>query len=365
MSGLIVQEWLAPAGGSENVVEALVEALPDADLWALWNDDQARFPQARQSWIASTPLRRSRIGALPFMLPTWRMIPSGKSYDWLLASSHLFAHHAVVPGQRDIPKFAYVHTPARYLWTPEIDERGRSLPVRAVAPWLRRLDRHRAGEITSVAANSRFVQDRISRAWGIDSRVIYPPVNVDLVSQVLDWRDHLAPAEQATLDALPLDFILGASRLIPYKRLDAVIEVGSAVGVPVVIAGSGPDEARLRALAESASVPVHFVMRPSDQALYALYQRALCYVFLAVEDFGIMPVEAMACGTPVIVGSVGGAPESVRACEGGVVLDSLSPVSILEAMKALDAIDRDSLTDRTKSFSGERFAAEIRAWLGL
>lgn len=302
---------------------------------------------------------------MPLMLPTWRMIPPAGTYDWVLASSHLFAHHAVVDRQQDIPKLAYVHTPARYIWSPEIDERGRSLAAQAVAPMLRQLDRRRAGEITSVAANSEFVRERIHRAWGIESRVIYPPVNVALASSVADWRCQLEVAEQQVFGALPKDFILGASRFVPYKRLDAVIEVGSTLGIPVVLAGSGPDEARLRRIADDAPVPVHFVGRPSDQALYALYQQALCLVFLAVEDFGIMPVEAMACGTPVMVGPLGGARESVEMCEGGAVLETLSPADITDAVQMLDGINRALLVDRTKFLSRDRFMSQINQWLDV
>lgn len=364
MTGLIVHEWLAHTGGSENVVDAMLDAFPDADLWVLWNDNVERFPHARESWLAKTPGRLSRVASLPLMPAAWRRIDTGRTYDWILASSHLFAHHARLRGQTDTPKLAYVHTPARYIWAPEIDERGRTVPARAAAPALRALDRARSSELRSVAANSCYIRERIRRAWGLDARVIYPPVEVSRILAVEDWADSLDDAERATLETLPSEFLLGASRLVRYKQMDAVIRLGEMLRIPVVIAGSGPEEGRLRTLAEASSVPVRFVGAPSNQMLYALYQRALVYIFLAIEDFGIMPAEAMACGTPVLVGSVGGASESVTACQGGLVLkDPFDRGELTAALEEVRSIDRAALRKRSMSFSRERFIADVRSWL--
>ena len=143
--------------------------------------------------------------------------------------------------------------------------------------------------------------------------MIYPPVDVEQIQSVADWRTRLDDEEAAQLAALPSSFLLGASRFIPYKRLDLVIQAGEAADLPVVLAGKGPERAALEAAAERASVPVHFVHAPSWALLFALYQQALLFVFPAVEDFGIMPVEAMAAGAPVLAQAVGGTSESVVA----------------------------------------------------
>src|SRR5690606_36447909 len=124
------------------------------------------------------------------------------------------------------------------------------------------------------------------------------------------------------LEELPDAFVLGASRFIRYKRLDLVISAAEKAGLPAVIAGRGPEEQHLRAVAAAARVPVHIVVSPSDEMLYALMQLAAVFVFPAIEDFGIVPVEAQAAGTPVVTGPFGGQVETFENGVSGVVADS-------------------------------------------
>jgi glycosyltransferase involved in cell wall biosynthesis len=364
VAGLVVHEWLAKTGGSEKVVDEFLRVFPDADLQVLWSDDPERYGvRVRETWLARTPLRRHKAASVPFLPIVWRSISSRQELDWLLVSSHLFAHHVRLPRQPDIPKFVYVHTPARYIWAPELDTRGASLPARVVSAALKPIDRRRAREATSMIANSEFTRARIRDAWGVDAHVIYPPVDVERILSINDWRQTLSSLESRVLDGLPPDFILGASRYVPYKRLDAVIDAGSASSLPVVLAGGGPEEPALRAHAAEATVPVYFVENPTNALLIALYQRALAFVFPATEDFGIMPIEAMAAGTPVVVYHGGGAAESVRRTGGGVVIDSLSRESLKKGLDDALTIDRSRLAERTLQFSAARFRQEIRNWV--
>src|SRR5690606_29329173 len=151
----------------------------------------------------------------------WRTaIDPREHLDWVIASSHSFAHHLKPRGlSRDAPKLVYAYTPARYLWTPELDDRGAGLAARAAASALRPLDRRRAAATTAIACISKFVADRIAATWQQDATVIHPPVEVTRIRAVADWRTELDGAELATMDALPDTFVLGASRFIPYKRL--------------------------------------------------------------------------------------------------------------------------------------------------
>jgi len=285
--------------------------------------------------------------------------------DFVLSSSYVFAHHARVLGCDEIPRFAYVHTPARYLWAPEHDARGARRVVRAGAVPLKALDRRRAQESgTSFAANSRFVAERIRRAWGVEARVIYPPVDVARLTAAPDWSAHLHGPERAVLERLPERFVFGASRFVAYKRLDQVVAAAEAVGLPVVLAGSGPLEPDLRRRAQDARVPAHVVIAPSDALLAALFQRAAVFVFPPVEDFGIMPVEAMAFGTPVVVNARGGAAESVVDGVTGVhVRDFDDPAEVAAAVDRAASLDGAAALARAASFSAERFRGELREWV--
>lgn len=365
MAGVLVHEWLAQAGGSENVVQAMSDLYPDADIVCLWNDSVGRFmpERVRQTWLSRTPLRRSKAAALPLMPMVWRRLPY-RGYEWALISSHLFAHHAHFRGQpSDFRRLVYVHTPARYIWSPDLDVRGGHPLVKAAAAMLRPTDRRRAHEGAEFAANSEFVRRRIAAAWGVDARVIYPPVDVEAIQSVYDWRTQLTDEESTLLAGLPNGFVLGASRFIPYKRLDLVIEVGEATGRPVVLAGRGPAQAALEARAREASVPVHFVLGPSNSLLYALYQQTSLFVFPAIEDFGIMPVEAMAAGAPVLAHVVGGAAESVLEGESGALVSFESTGEMRAGAERALATEHSARLHRAKNFTIGQFGDQITDWV--
>jgi glycosyltransferase involved in cell wall biosynthesis len=368
MTGLLVHEWIETDGGAERVLDEMATAFPEAPIYCLWDDSAARYESSRvaQSWLARTPLRNHKALALPFMPAVWRSSwKGGERPDWILASSHLFAHHFGNPRDLEgVRKLAYVHTPARYLWAPESDARGSSLAVRAVAPFFRAIDKRRAQEVDEIATNSKFISERVERAWGRESRVIYPPVAVRHIQAIRDWSETLTEAEKYVLERLPRAFVFGASRLVSYKRLDVVIDMGEAVGYPVVIAGSGPAAAELMARAEKSKVPVLLVGRVSDNMLRALYQRATAFVFPSVEDFGIMPVEAMSLGTPVVVNSIGGARESVGLLRGGAVLEDFSKASLADAFERALKSDLKRAKSAAAYYFGEaRFARQVTAWV--
>lgn len=368
MAGVIVHEWISKTGGSEKVLDAMVRSFPSASVQCLWNDvPSVRYPRTTvsETWMAKTPLRKSKVAALAFM-PATRRLSVPKNADWILASSHVFAHHIRAPANEpEIRKFSYVYTPARYIWNPELDGRGAGWLPRLAAPGLRSLDRRRAQESYEIAAISEFVRDRIKLSWNREARVIYPPVETTLIQSVPKWSDLLGDAERLVLDSLPREFVLGASRYIPYKRLDLVINIGEASGLPVVLAGSGPEESNLRRQARGATVPVQFVSRPSDKLLYALYEAATIFAFPAVEDFGIMPVEAMALGTPVIVRSIGGSSETVRdGVTGSHLAENPQPIDFQKAVARAASCLPSDCRAQSRRFSETVFDRALTGWLG-
>ncbi|WP_296197312.1 glycosyltransferase [uncultured Microbacterium sp.] len=356
MSGLVVHEWIEKSGGSEKVVEQFFDVFPDADLFVLWDDAPGRFTTVpSESWLSATPLRRHKPLALPFMIPTWRYVPNRRAYDWILASSHLFAHHARVRSQPDIPKYVYVHSPARYIWAPELDQRGKVLSARVAAPGLKMVDRARAQEATAIAANSKFVSERIQNTWEREAAVIYPPVDVERICQVEDWRERLSSEEERIVSELPATYVAGISRFVNYKRLDLVIETAERLDVPAVIAGRGPNESSLRERAAEAAIPVHFVISPSDALMYSVLSGAAAFVFPAVEDFGILPVEAQALGTPVVTGPYGGQTETLLNHVTGVVAEDFTPRALAESTAIAMGMGRIRATEHVAQFSRNEF----------
>ncbi len=360
MSGLLVHEWLSPTGGSENVFEELSRIFPDSDRYCLWNMSEGRFSDVAETWLARTPLRGRKALALPLMPFAWRRLPVTDA-DWVLCSSHLFAHHARFRGPAaTAPKLVYAHTPARYLWTPELDRRGDSAIARAGAALLKPLDRRRAQEPVAIAANSAFVAARIARTWEREATVIHPPVDTSVSVD----GEELNASQQEQLAVLPPDYLLVVSRWVSYKRVDVAIRAGLMVGRPVVVAGRGPDAARLQGIAAQHPGRVFIVGYPPREMLRELYRRAAALVFPAVEDFGIVAVEAMAAGTPVLVNAVGGAGEAVvDGVTGAHVHEWESEAEVRSALDLALAATSEACRARAATFDPAVFEERIRSWV--
>lgn len=362
MRTLVAHEWIAEVGGSENVFEQIRLAMPDSRAVCLWNTNPARFGRLEETWLARSPLRGRRVAAMPFMGSAWKRVDF-TDIERVVVSSHAFSHHlASRAADSGIPAFAYIHSPARYVWAPHLDHRGNSLVGRLGRAYFRRWDRRHASDDVRYAANSDFVAKRVTDAWGVNASVIYPPVDIERIRR---FGGGLTDMDDATVSALPSQFVLGASRFVSYKNLDAAILAGEILGLPVVLAGTGPDEPRLRASAKQARTQVVFAGRVSDDLLIELYRRAALFVYMAVEDFGIMPVEAMACGTPVLVNEMGGARESVLATSGGLASSWRKsrfddPAVVEEALK----VDMTAAQSALVRFSNASFRKSLLAWVG-
>ncbi|MFI1192420.1 glycosyltransferase [Micromonospora sp. NPDC020750] len=350
----LVHEWFSAAGGSENVFLAIADLVPHADRFVLWAESDVPRDRLRlrESWLARTPLRRSKALALAFLPLAWRAAARPAGYDVVISSSHAFGHTARFGPPERTRHLSYVHSPARYVWSPDFDGRGAgrllSGPRRALQAVDVRLSRH----VHAYAANSREVQARIRRYWGRDAVVIHPPVDVDFFA-----APPAAQRDQAR------EYLLGVGRWIPYKNFDLMIATAAEAGLPLVLAGGGPEEARLRRLAARAPVPVTFESRPGRERLRELYWGARALLFPAHEDFGIIPVEAQACGTPVVGLRAGGLLETVVEGETGFLVASREPTRHAAALRRLDGLDPDRARRHAAGFGRDSFAARMAEWV--
>lgn len=347
----IVHEWIAVYGGAEQVFEAMAMAFPDADLLALTAEPTVTLQTAGrtiETTVLDRPaLRRRRNLTLPMMPVAWRMLGKAR-YDVVLTSHHAFAHsHRLAAGGIHL---AYVHSPARYVWTPEIDGRGASAVYAPARAALRMIDRSVSRHVTAYAANSTAVARRIQDAWDRDATVIYPPVRVEYFGE-------------PTLETPQRDYVLGVGRWIPYKNLHLVIEAASIAGIPAKIVGAGPEKPRLIAAAAAASVPVELLESPPDDVLRDLYRNAACLVFPTVEDFGLVPVEAQAAGAPVVAVGAGGALDTVDCGRSGILTSSAQPSELAAAIVEAASLAGEAPRANAARFSTAAFHTALRGWV--
>ncbi|HEU4422932.1 MAG TPA: glycosyltransferase [Pilimelia sp.] len=347
----LVHEWFGATGGSESVFSHIAALVPHGTRFVLWKDRDVSRPDLRESWLARTPLRHAKVAALPLMPLVWRTL-SRQHFDVVISSSHAFAHTVRLGPPERTRYLSYVHSPARYVWSPDLDGRAASpllsLPRRAAQAADVRLSRH----VHSYAANSHEVRERIRRFWQRDAVVINPPVDVAYFAAA-------PPADRAQ----PRDYLLAVGRWIPYKNFELTVAVADAAGLPLVIAGSGPGEAKLRRCAARASVPVRFEVEPDRQGLRRLYWGARALLFPVHEDFGIVPVEAQACGTPVIGLRRGGLLETVVDGETGFLTCSTDPREFVPLIGRLGELRPGRMAAQAARFSPSEFAARLAAWV--
>ncbi|MFO1413403.1 MAG: glycosyltransferase [Burkholderiales bacterium] len=306
----VVHDWLDTWGGGENVLAEILRLYPDADLYSLVDfmpdDLRVRLAgrHARTTFLQRVPGARRRFRLLLPLFPRAIESLDLSAYDLVLSSSH-----AVAKGVRTHPHqlhVCYCHTPMRYAWDMRaqyLGQRGlatglRGAAVNRVLDRLRDWDRAASARVTHFIANSAFVQARIARCYGREAAVIHPPVDTEAFT----------PATPPP--PLPeRSYYLAASRWVPYKRLDLVVEAFRALPqLRLVVAGDGPDLPPVRSHAPSN---VEFAGQVTRERMRELLRGARGFVFAALEDFGILPVEAQACGTPVIAFGEGGARETV------------------------------------------------------
>lgn len=309
LRAVVVHERFTEFAGSEAVVEQLARRWPDAPLLApvarsgvMPADLEARVRSTRMSSLLRGSGYAHLLPALPVAL---RRLPVPAA-DVVIASHHAFASQVVYA--TDAPVVAYVHSPARWVWDPqmrrgEVGGRVGEVGLAAFAAAFRRHDRAAAARLRTVVANSTAVADRVRRWWGREAEVVHPPVDTE----------YYSPDDRVERE----DFFLLAGRLVPYKRPDLAVRAAARAGVRLVVAGEGRARAEVEALAGPDTI---FLGRVDDDELRSLYRRCRALLMPGIEDFGIVPVEAQACGAPVVAVDAGGARDSVRPGETGVLV---------------------------------------------
>jgi glycosyltransferase involved in cell wall biosynthesis len=358
----IVHEWLDSFAGSERVIRELLILYPDADLFAvvdfMTDEDRARLfgKRATTTFIQRLPFARKKFRAYLPLMPLAIEQLDLSAYDLVISSNHAVAKGVLTgPDQMHI---CYCHTPIRYAWDLQhqyLREAGltrgiKSVIARVMLHFIRLWDSRTASGVDQFIANSSYVARRIKKIYGREAVVIHPPVDIE---------------------AFPLrtqkdDFYLTASRMVPYKRMDLIISAFASMPQKrLVVIGDGPEMAKIRRL---ATPNITILGYQGDPVLRDHLQRARAFVFAAEEDFGILPVEAQACGTPVIAFGRGGALDSIIGLDNfagppstGVFFFDQSAAAIAAAVEKFEAaaIDPRACRAQAEQFSAARFRAKI------
>jgi len=362
MKVAIVHDWLDTYAGSEKVLEQLVLMFPKAELYSIVDF----VPQSNRDFIMNKKVNTSFVQKLPLAKKKFRsylpLMPLAieqfdfSSYNLVISSSHAVAK-GIITGPNQI-HISYTHSPIRYAWDMQhqyLRESGLDKGIKGwLAKWmlgrLRMWDFRTANGVDYFIANSRFIAKRIWKVYHRQSQVIYPPVDIEGFTMRVDKED----------------FYFTASRMVPYKKMDLIVEAFSHMpDKKLIVIGDGPEMGKVRS---KAGQNVLIMGYQPFEVLKDHMQRAKAFVFAAEEDFGITPVEAQACGTPVIAFGRGGSLETVRGLNHefptGIFYEEQTIDSIINAVKMFevhqDSISSENCRKNAEGFSKERFRNEFR-----
>jgi glycosyltransferase involved in cell wall biosynthesis len=354
----IVHDYLTQAGGAERVVESLHEIWPDAPIYTSVYDPPSTFAAFADMDIRTSFLqrfawaRRDRYHkyALPLYPLAFEMLDL-RGYDVVLSHTTSFAKGVIT--SPETCHICYCHTPSRFAWRYHeyIAQGNYNRFMRRVLPFLihhlRQWDVLAAQRVDYFLANSYNISRRILKYYGRESKVIHPPVETR--------RFHI--------ESEPLgDYLLVASRLLPYKRVDLAIQAANQLQMPLKIAGVGPELERLRAMAGPTVEFLGLLGRQKDGKLETLIANCKAFLFPGEEDFGIAPLEAMAAGRPVIAYKAGGALETVAEGKTGLYFDEPTAESLVDAIQRLEEmpIHPQAIRQHAERFDTRVFQEEIR-----
>lgn len=372
MTIAIVTDWITDSGGGEYVLSETLKAYPGATVFSvvdtMGDAEHARLgiPRARTTWLQRVPAaRRNYRPWLPLMPSALRGLDLG-GFDVVLAISHAVAKAPPVSPHQKL--LCLTLSPMRYAWDLReqylaesgLDRGLRGLAARRMLRRLQAWDLRTSGRVDAYASISHHIADRVRRNYGRESVVIYPPVDTEFFTA----RDE-RPKTRDESDAA--GYYVTASRFVPYKRMDLIVR--AFAGRPdrrLVVVGDGPDRAKVRAAA--AGVPnVSFVGHGNREEMRAHLRGARAFVFAAEEDFGIVPLEAQACGVPVIAYGKGGAAETIVDGTTGLFFGEQTEAAIRGAVMRFEASEAAytaaACRANAERFAAPRFRRELTAWV--
>lgn len=353
MKTAIVHEWLVNYAGSEKCLESFTNIWPAADVFTLVDflDDKTREvvlknKKAKTTFIQKLPFARKQHRKYLPLFPTAIESLKIKNYELIISSSHSVAKG--VKKYKQQLHICYCHSPMRYAWDEAnyyLNEANLTSGIKGkiakeVLKYLRRWDLKSAGNVDFFIANSNHIAKKIKRIYNRDADVIYPPVDVQKFNAVTE-KD---------------DYFLTASRLVPYKRIDLIVDAfAHMLDKKLIVIGSGPEKEKLQT---KATPNIELIGYQDFDSLKEYMQKAKAFIFAAEEDFGIIVVEAMACGTPVIAGNYGGTAESVVDGKTGILFPEQTVDSIIEAVKKFDSSELVFNSDEIRNYS-EKFSRDV------
>jgi glycosyltransferase involved in cell wall biosynthesis len=360
----LIHDWLTGMRGGEKALEVFCEIFPGADLFTL-----VYLPGTTSPTIERRIVTRSPIQWLPFAGRLYRqylpLFPIAielfdlDGYDLVISTSHCAAKSVVVTGRAK--HLCYCLTPMRYAWDqfdayfgPDRVGRLGNRLLRPMLAGLARWDRATEGRVHRYLAISQYVARRIALYYNRQSTLVYPPVDTEFYSP-----DRAFEPESKGTPIQPQPKFLVVSALVPYKRVDLAMMAARQAGFGLTVVGNGPERANLERLAGDG---IELVGWRSDEEIRDLYRSAVAAILPGEEDFGIVPVEAQACGRPVVALGRGGALDTVIDGETGVLFDDTTVESLAAAMARAAATTWDSAKIRRHAdqFSRTRFVDEIR-----
>ncbi|MFZ2324108.1 MAG: glycosyltransferase [Ignavibacteriaceae bacterium] len=358
----IVHEWLVNYAGSEKCLESFTNIWPDADVYTLvdfLNTEQREVilkgKHAKTSFIQHLPYAKKQHRKYLPLFPTAIESFNLSKYDLILSSSHSVAKGART--KKNQLHICYCHTPMRYAWDEvdyylkeaKLDSGIKGWVAHLVVNYLRKWDIKSSNNVNYFIANSQHIANKIKRIYNHDADIIYPPVDVN----------------NFYLETNKEDFYLTASRLVPYKRIDLIVDAfANMLDKKLVVIGSGPEKEKILS---KATPNIDVIGYQDFESLKDYMEKAKAFVFAAEEDFGIIVVEAMACGTPVIAGNYGGTAESVIDGVTGILFKEQTVDSIIEAVKNFDVISHSvnyaEIRSHSQKFSRETFEMNIKNYV--